>query len=513
LSDARSRTCGAARRRPSTVHRDTDALAVARRPAASVALVLLVTALLAPLAPRTVRGDDGVRRPHASAPFWARVREPGAARARGLLASARGWLDLATETPGGWATLCAALDGDAAQSIRERLVKQSVAAENAIARLTRARAASPDDPDILFALALATTLWERPARGCAVQRRDAEARTLWQALRTLDPGYEPEAVGAELALAHTRLGALDAAIATYAELVPQTDHAPRRALLAHGNLAELLMIRGDVRDAVGHYERAIDLARALDDPDALALAELGLACALVRLGEHAEALVAARAAVDRSGDSLRVLRSAGVFFVPAWEVHVYEALGQEARADGNRAPLPAPPARASRSESLAQALDALLARTLSRAALDDAARDTAAWLDAASREPSPGAADAERLREQALAATIVRLGDAHEANKRRERETAGGDALRTISDALPAAAPDTAETRLRRTLGCLVAAARSWRRYLDEGGSAGQSSTLARAQLARLGARIAALAPVPARRVHTRARTADGRSR
>jgi tetratricopeptide (TPR) repeat protein len=480
--------------------RDTDARAFAPRLVVALAHVFVVAALLAPIAPRTARGDDGVRRPHASAPFWARVREPGAARARALLASARGWLDVATETPGGWATLCAVLDGDAAQSTRERLVRQSVAAENAIARLTRARAASPDDPDILFALALATTLWERPARGCAVQRRDAEARDLWRALRTLDPGYEPESVGAELALAQTRLGERDAAITTYAALISQTDHAPRRALLAHGNLAELLMIRGDSRDAVGHYERAIDLARALDDPDALALAELGLACALVRLGEHAEALVAARAAVDRSGDSLRVVRSAGVFFVPAWEVHVYEALGHESRADGSRAPLPAHRAPHSRAESIAQALDALLARTLPRAELHEIARDTAAWLDAASREPSADNADAELLHARDLAATIVRVRDARDAHAHRQQEAARTDALRTIHDALPAPAPDTAETRLRHTLGCLVAAARSWRRYLDEGGPHGPSAALARTQLARLAARIAALAPPPARR-------------
>lgn len=494
----------AGRRRPST----TIPAASARKavafpigPREIVTLVVLVA--LTTLAPRAVRADDGILRPRSSAPFWGRVREPGATRARALLTSARGWLELATESPGGWASLCPALDGGAAQSTRDRLVKQSVAAENAIARLTRARAASPRDPDVLFALALATTLWERPARGCAVARRDAEARELWRALRALDPGYEPESVGAELALAHTRLGEIDAAIATYEQLVPQTDHAPRRALLAHGNLAELLMIQGEARGAVGHYERAIELARALDDPDALALAELGLACALVRLGEHAGALVAARAAVERSGDSLRVLRSAGVFFVPAWEVHVYEALGHESRADGTRTPLTAPRARRTPAEALAQALDAALARPLPREALHDGAHAIAAWLDAASRDPSPGATELERARARGLAERVVRIAEADEARRRRERDATRTEARRTISDPISPPTADTSDTRLRLTLGCLVAAARSWRRYLDEGGAEGPSGALGRAQLARLAARIDALAPVTPRRVGT----------
>jgi tetratricopeptide (TPR) repeat protein len=460
--------------------------------------------------PRSAHADDGVLRPRAPAPFWARVQEPGAAQARTLLRAARGWLDLATESPGGWSTLCPVLEGDAAQSVRERLVKQSVAAENAMARLRRAHAASPRDAEILFALALATTLWERPGRGCAVQRRDAEARDLWLALRDLDPSYEPESVGAELALAHTRLGAIDAAVATYERLLPQTDHTPRRALLAHGNLAELLMIQGELRGAVTHYERAIDTARALDDPDALALAELGLACALVRLGEHASALVAARAAVDRSGDSLRVVRSAGVFFVPAWEVHVYEALGQESRADGTRAPLPAPRARRTPAESLAHALDALLTRALSRAELHELARLAAAWLDAVSREPSPTGASDERAR--SLAETIVRIRGADDARRRGALDAARADALRTITDALPTPDADSAEARLRRTLGCLVAAARSWRRYLDEGGAHGPSAALARTQLARLSTRIGALVPnEDAARRTVAARTHTGR--
>ncbi len=467
------------------------------RPAALLAAALFAQALGLD-APRRAQADDGVRRPRATAPFWARVTEPGAARAATLLASARGWLDLATGVPGGWATLCPALDAASARLTRERLVKQSVAADNAIARLTLARADAPRDPAIVYALALATSLWERPDRGCAVRRRDADARALWQALRDLDPGFESETVGAELALAHTRLGDVDAAIAAYAQLVQQTEHAPRKALLAHGNLAELLMLRGDLRAAVAHYERAAALAREADDPDALALAELGLACALDRLGEHAQALTVARAAVDRSGDSLRVLRSGGVFFVPAWEVHVYEALGHEARADGTRAPLPAARARSTRAEGLARALDALLARPLSREALDTVARGTAAWLAASGAGVSEPFAREESAAARSLGETLARVGAAHEAQRRREREVARSASLRTLADDAAPSAVATAETRDRLTLGGLAAAARSWRRYLDEGGADGPSAAHAGAHLTRLAARIATLAARPA---------------
>lgn len=448
-------------------------------------LAASVLAIFVATSQSSAYADDGVRARHESPVFWRRVTQPDAARAATLLESARAWLDVSAELPGGgWATACPTLDGATARLVRERLVKRAVAAENAIARLELARNITPDDTEVVFALALATSLWERPEHGCAVSRRDAEALALWLAVRALDPAFEPETVGSELALALTRTGDLDGAIAEYQALVQLTSHAPRRALLAHGNLAELLMMKGELPAAVTHYEAAARCAREVDDVGALALAGLGLAAALDRLGEHTRALTAAREAVDRSDDSLRVLRGEGVFFVPAYEVHFYEALGHESRADGTRVPLPAARARGSRAESLAASVERLLASPLSTAELSELCSALAGWLRASAAAPSTEATTAEAAAGRALASTLERVLASAEARLRAEREAHDATSLRTIDGDLDGGAPPEARARLR--VGCLAAAARSWRRYLDEGGRDGPSADHARAHLARL---------------------------
>lgn len=436
------------------------------------------------------RADDGVRARRESAVFWQRVTQPDAARAAALLEAARGWLDVLTQTPSGdWSALCPTLDGSSARLLRERLVKRAVASENAIARLELARSLTPDDLEVAYALARAMGLWERPEHGCAMSRRDAETLALWQRVRALDPTFEPESVGSELALAQTRLGDVDAALSEYEALVELTAHAPRAAQLAHGNLAELLMMKGEALEAVTHYEEAARLARELDDGGALALAEFGLAAALDRLGERAQALTVARAAVDRSDDSLRALRNDSVFFVPAYEVHFYEALGQESRADGTRAPLPAAHARGSRAESLASAVERALASALAPTDLDALGRALAAWLRASAAAPSVEASAVELSSGRALAELTERVRAATEARLLRAQTADSATTLRTIAGSLADAPLPEARARLR--LGCLAAAARSWRRYLDEGGRDGRFAEHARAHLAALADAIA----------------------
>ncbi len=71
--------------------------------------------------------------------------------------------------------------------------------------------------------------------------------------------------------------------------------------------------------------------RAAGDPGDLAL--WGLAVALDRLGEHAQALDETKAALDCHDGTTAVLHSPDVFFVPAYEIHWYEALANEALAN------------------------------------------------------------------------------------------------------------------------------------------------------------------------------------
>lgn len=435
--------------------------------------------------PSTVSAGDGVRARHVSSLFWRRVTQPNAARAAALLSSANDWLDVAAELPSDdWTTLCATLEGSSARLVRERFVKRAVASENALARLELARRITPDDPEVVYALARAMSLWERPEQGCAVTRRDADALDLWRTVRALDPSFEPEVVSEELALGYTRAGELGAAITEYQSLVELTAHAPRRALLAQGNLAELLMMTGELGASVAHYEAAVRLARAVDDLRTLALVEFGLAAALDRLGERTQALTEARDAVDRSDDSLRVLRGEGVVFAPAYEVHFYEALGQESRADGMCAPLVAVHARASRAESLAASVEHALTSPLSRAQLAELGAALAAWLSASAAAPTPQSLATEVSVGRALDVAIERVLATAQVRLERERAANAATALRTIDDHLEAGPSLEAHARLR--IACLASAARSWRRYLDEGGRDGRYAELARSHLAQL---------------------------
>ena len=470
--------------------------------------LLLTSALFAHVS--RADADDGVRARHSSPVFWQRVTRPDAARASTLLDAAREWLEVSGELPGGgWSSVCPTLDGASARLVRERLVKRAVATENAIARLEHARRTAPDDTAILYALALATTLWERPEQGCAVSRRDGEARELWLAIRGLDASFEPETVGTELALVETRLGHLESAVDEYQTLVGLTAHAPRRALLAHGNLAELLMMKGDLREAVAHFQEATRFAREVDDMGALSLANFGLAAALDRLGERTQALTTAREAVDRGDDSMRVLRSDGVFFVPAYEVHFYEALGQESRADATHVSLAPARARGSRAESLSGALERALASPLSPSELAEVGRAHDAWLRASARAPSSENAALELDVGRLLASTLDGVLAAASARSRAAREARRSIELRTIDEELEQSEVLPPEARARLRLGCLAAAARSWRRYLDEGGRDGPFADHARAHLAALAELVAPTAanrPAPTLRRATAAR-------
>lgn len=106
------------------------------------------------------------------------------------------------------------------------------------------------------------------------------------------------------------------------------------------NLAETSMHLGDLREAIEGYQEALRIAGRVPSGETVPLAVWGLAVALDRSGDPTSAEREARRAkeLERSMGIPNLLRSDGVFFVPSYEIHWYEALGASAQAKGNVRP-------------------------------------------------------------------------------------------------------------------------------------------------------------------------------
>lgn len=200
--------------------------------------------------------------------------------------------------------------------------------EAALARLALARQLAPDDGEVQRTTARLLADWEEPEGPwtCASRRRDAEALASLQALRTAHPELAPEATGFELAIALTRQQRFAEAAHTWAEVSALVAEGSEQAVTVRTNLAETSMLAGDLEAAIASYRRALAAASA---GRSYQLARWGLAIALDRLGEHAEAHAHVEKALHAEGWAMRVLRSEGVFFEPEHELHYYEALGYE----------------------------------------------------------------------------------------------------------------------------------------------------------------------------------------
>ncbi|HJL06668.1 MAG TPA: tetratricopeptide repeat protein [Polyangiaceae bacterium LLY-WYZ-15_(1-7)] len=249
-----------------------------------------------------------------TADFWREVRQPGYQRSRVLLRHGiRMLLRLREE--------------------RRPHVRAAIL-EGALERFQRAHLLVPEDAEVLYELARATALYERPRRGQPAERRDEEAITLFERLRALDPDLHAEQVGFELGILYTRVGRYEEAAAEYRRALRYV-YDEDFAAITHSNLAEVRMMAGALEDAVHHYERAIAHAEqsGAQDPRSLALALFGAAVALDRLGEHRAALEHAARARGVFGGNQDVLRADGVFFEPASEIHYYEGLGHMAAAE------------------------------------------------------------------------------------------------------------------------------------------------------------------------------------
>lgn len=277
--------------------------------------------------------------------LFEQLASPDAQRAAALAAQAVLLLaEAQSAMASDWETTCRttlALRGgsEAVASLRgkaralEELARDALRAQTriqaAVERLERARKLAPNDPAMLHAHASALALWQDlgPPWECSVKRRDDEAVALLEELSAKHPSYAPERMAFELGVLLTRSGRFVEATTAYARADALSIDGD--AGVARANLAETQMLAGDLERAIESYTRALEKAQA---GHGHALAVWGLALALDRSGDHARALERLQRAFGASGEGLLVLRGEGVFFVPAYEVHAYEALGHEARA-------------------------------------------------------------------------------------------------------------------------------------------------------------------------------------
>lgn len=238
--------------------------------------------------------------------------------------------------------------------------------EQALSRFDRARRFLADDPELAYYTAIALSRWRRTAREGGFEMRVDDAFAAWQRVREIAPDFMPARVSFEMAMIDTRRGDLEEATAEYesalqrgspstAVLMTRT-YMPTQAeydlaLLfespaletVHGNLAENLMLLGELREAVRHYQAAMVESRA---PFSRVLNQWGLALAFERSGDHEQAIATARAAIAAdplAGDprferlhwehgAFAALHHPDVFFEPGYEIQAYHALGYEAYA-------------------------------------------------------------------------------------------------------------------------------------------------------------------------------------
>jgi tetratricopeptide (TPR) repeat protein len=288
--------------------------------ARSRCLALLGGAIMVVAAASTAAAQDDERG------FWRSVREPGHARAMHLARQGSyllgEWGSRRKENVGGPFELHAILEG-------------------AIERLALAHRLAPTDPMMVYLHAEAVSMWEQPGQHAGA-RMDDEALELFLELRALDPNFNPSNVAANIADIHTRAHRFAEAAAEYRRAI---GFAIAPDPLPWSNLGEVTMLAGDLEAAVRYYERAMAIAEEIRRGAALPLSELaaalplfGLSVALDRLGEHQRALEVAEDATDATSEGMAILRSNGVYFEPAYEIHYYEGLAHRAQAQSESDP-------------------------------------------------------------------------------------------------------------------------------------------------------------------------------
>ncbi|MDD9937360.1 MAG: hypothetical protein OXT09_27365 [Myxococcales bacterium] len=311
---------------------------------AGAASWILVLALAAPTHAFHTAPPKQERR---SADLWASLAEPALQRARALREQALVHRAEAQRVlPSGWEQVCrrslalgrggeshAAVRGRmrALRALARQALRKRAHLDNALARLERAAELAPRDPEVLYEVAYTLAQWEEPGPlwSCTTRRRDGEALAAFERLRALAPMHRPRDVAHVMGNLLTRqLRFRDAADAQLRAIAFALD---REALaIDYYNLAELTMLAGELEDAVVYYRSSMATGRSQREH---LLPLWGLAVALDRLGEHGEAIAEARRAVAGGGGRMAILRAPDVFFKPDHEIHYYEGLGHEARAE------------------------------------------------------------------------------------------------------------------------------------------------------------------------------------
>lgn len=278
---------------------------------------------------------------HAPSAFYADLGEKQASDSRALIMQAKALIGRHDKLAvGDFSTTCARLREEPANST-VRVGADPIAAlalavlearaplDSALARLDQV-ADRGAGPEAMFLRASALASWQEPAdlTHCRAHLRSAEAAAQLEELRAMYPTYRAADAESLLAVMRTRAGEFEQAAAAYRRAIALNLEAADTSTLT-ANLGEVTMLTGDLEEALVAYQRALRLA--LNSRDR-ALALWGKAVVLERLGEHQDAVRDAGKAMALEGGEMRVLRAAGVFFQPEFEIHQYEALGHEARA-------------------------------------------------------------------------------------------------------------------------------------------------------------------------------------
>jgi tetratricopeptide (TPR) repeat protein len=190
--------------------------------------------------------------------------------------------------------------------------------------LERYNAEKSKDPRLRFDLGLVYL---------RLEEFDKSAKTLASVLAEFPHHSAAEEGWLRLAFACGHTGDHDCERKAYVQVLRQaTDDLSR--VTPTLNLAETEMHLGNLREAVEGYREALRIAGRVPSRDTAPLAVWGLAVALDRSGDRVGAEKEARFARDleRSMGVQNLLRTDGVFFVPAYEIHWYEGLGASAQA-------------------------------------------------------------------------------------------------------------------------------------------------------------------------------------
>jgi tetratricopeptide (TPR) repeat protein len=236
--------------------------------------------------------------------FWSRARDREIGRANETLVAAERMADYAAEVR------------------TERSLNDFMRA--VVAMLELAGVSKLPDPRLRFLYGRALV---------EIQRDESGRRVLERALAEAPDSPLAARAWFDLAIASARLGDPRRETEAYTRALTLTWDGELRAVLQM-NRGESSMVRGKLPEAIADYRAAV---RAAGSPDTQALALWGLGVALERYGDLPSALDAVeKAAVIRlpiAGiPNATALDLPSVFFVPAYDLYYYKALGAMASA-------------------------------------------------------------------------------------------------------------------------------------------------------------------------------------